>query len=115
MTWITLSIAIIFNAAANILIKAGMQGGGNIGLPEMMRQRFLSLPMLGGMACFILALAAYSYVLSRMNLSVAYPIMTSAGFAIIYLAAVIFFHETIKMTQIIGVVLVSLGIYFISK
>ena len=89
MTWIVLIVAIIFNAVANILIKAGMEGSVSMGLAATVRHRFFSLPILGGIACFGLALAAYSYILSRMNLSVAYPIMTSAGFAIISIASVV--------------------------
>lgn len=116
MKWFVLVTAITFNAVANILIKAGMVGGDkeqNIIL--MLRTRWCSPAIIGGIICFGLALAAYSYVLVKMNLSVAYPIMTSAGFAIIAIASVLLFKETLTLMQIIGFVLMSLGIWFVAR
>jgi small multidrug resistance pump len=116
MKWFVLVTAVTFNAVANILIKAGMLGGDkeeNIIL--MLRARWFSPAIIGGVACFGLALVAYSYVLAKMNLSMAYPIMTSAGFAIIATASAILFKETVTPLQIVGFVLMSLGIWFVAR
>ena len=116
MKWLILAAAVCFNALANILIKAGMAGGDKqAGLLEMLKTRWLSLPIIGGIACFIIALAAYSYVLSVMNLNIAYPIMTTAGFMLIVAVSVLYFHETIVFTQIIGIALMIAGIWLVSR
>jgi len=48
---------------------------------------------------------AYGYVLTKMNLSIAYPIMTSMGFMIVVLASWLFLGERITLIQTIGFLL----------
>jgi len=81
----------------------------------MLRDRWLSLPIMGGIICFGLALAAYSYVLSRMNLSVAYPIMTSMGFLFVIIASWMFFGENVTLTQVTGFVLIIAGVWMVAR
>lgn len=114
MKWLILILAIILNTVANILIKSGMAGSGEGGLFAIIAKRFFSLPILGGITCFAFALVAYSYVLAKMNMSVAYPIMTGTCFAIICLSSVILFKEPITTMQVFGFVLISLGIWFVA-
>jgi multidrug transporter EmrE-like cation transporter len=115
MRWIVLITAIILNALANVLIKAGMIGSKEEGLINMLKNRWLSLPIISGILCFALALIAYSYVLSKMNLSVAYPIMTSAGFILIGFISWLFFKETITFVQLIGFGFLIIGIWLVAK
>ena len=91
-----LATAILLNASANICIKAGMLRSGvpnNFGY--LVRQLFTNPFLTVGVVLFGMALAAYSYVLSRLNLSIAYPIMTSLGYVIVILASWVWLSETI--------------------
>lgn len=116
MKWLILAAAIICNALANILIKAGMTGANpQLSIFNLLKERCFSPSILAGIACFVLALVAYSYVLSRMNLSVAYPIMTGAGFLIIGIVSALVFKESLKLLQIVGFALICLGILFASR
>jgi len=112
MTWLVLTFAILCNAFANILIKAAMRGKGGA---AALLSALLSPFMIGGVAFFIVALAAYSYVLSKMNLSTAYPIMTSLGFIVVLTASWLFFHETIKGVHILGYVLIISGVWLVTR
>ena len=96
---IVLVLAILFNAGANILIKIAMQKSpvlieqGTImgSLLQAVRNPWLLL----GVSCFGLALVAYSAVLSKINLSIAYPVMTGAGFLIVFLVSALYLKEQI--------------------
>ena len=98
-----------------MLIKMGMSENREDTVMEMIKHRSLSLPIIAGIMCFIFALVAYSYVLSRMKLNMAYPIMTSSGFVLIGISSWLFFRETVTTTQVIGFVLMILGIFLVAR
>jgi len=116
MKWIVLMAALILNAVANILIKAGMaRPDVTGGLVESLKTKWLSLPVVSGVICFGLALAAYSITLKKMPLSVAYPIMTTGGLFIISAVSVMYFKETITTVQMIGLALLVGGIWLVAR
>ena len=116
MRWIILLVGIVLNAVANILMKLGMLGADKQqGIFEMLKSRWMSLPIISGIICFALGLAAYSYVLSSMNLSVAYPVMSSSGFVIIGIVSWFFFHEAIVLKQVIGMIAIIIGIWLVAS
>jgi multidrug transporter EmrE-like cation transporter len=67
-----------------------------------------------GITFFGLSLLAYCATLPRLSLSIAYPILTTGGFAIITLVSMLFFQEHLSLMQIIGLVFLALGIWFTS-
>lgn len=115
MSWFVLTIAICLNAAANILIKSGMNGYRAQGILQLIRDRWFSPAIAGGVLCFVLALIAYSLVLAKTNLSVAYPLMTGLGFVIISCASAILFHEQIGLVQILGYTVIIFGVWLVSR
>jgi multidrug transporter EmrE-like cation transporter len=115
MIWLVLITAICLNAAANILVKVGMHGYQGGSVLELLRDRWLSPSISGGILCFVLTLVAYSYVLSRMNLSIAYPLMTGLGFIIISVASVILFKEQIGAVQMLGYGLIIFGVWLVAR
>lgn len=116
MKWFILFTALVLNAVANILIKAGMaRPDVPGGLIEALKTKWLSLPVISGVLCFGLALAAYSITLKRMPLSIAYPIMTTGGLFIISAVSVIYFKETITTVQMVGLALLVGGIWLVAR
>lgn len=115
MRWLVLIFAIVMNAVANILIKYGMVGGKEEGLVNTLKARWFSLPVIGGIFCFALALGAYSYTLSKMPLSIAYPIMTSSGLIIIGVVSWLVFKEVITLVQLVGFAFLIIGIWLVAK
>ena len=115
MKWLALVVAIIFNSAANILIKTAVANNKGRSIVALIRDRSFSLPVLAGISCFVLALASFSYVLSRTNLSIAYPVLTSGCFLVIALVSWLFFKESITPPQILGFTLLIAGIWLVAR
>lgn len=115
-TYVILGLAILFNAMANILMKMGMLRVDNNLNIFSMASKSISQPAIPlGIISFVLALVCYLYVLSKLNLSIAYPIMTSLGFLIVILASWTFLKESITAIQIVGFVFIILGVWLTAK
>src|SRR5688500_18297396 len=115
-TWLLLGFAIVGNATANILIKAGAARIGETKtLVEFASKALTSPAIVGGAALFVIVLGAYSAVLMKAPLSIAYPMMTSLGFVIVILASAIFFKETIHPMQIVGLGLILVGLWLVAR
>jgi multidrug transporter EmrE-like cation transporter len=113
---ITLVFAVLLNALANILIKVGMTRAGKAsGLVSMLKHVLRQPAVWGGMVSFALALGAYSLVLTKMNLSVAYPIMVSMGLIVVVLASAFLLMEPISAVQIVGFGLIIAGVWLVAK
>ena len=116
MTYIVFIFAILLNAVANILMKAGALKPEKANqLSDVFLNMVLNPVIIVGMICFGLGLAAYNYVLIKTDLSVAYPIMTSVGYLIVILASWVFFNESLTILQIIGIFLIIAGVWMVAK
>ena len=115
MNWIILGIAISLNALANILIKVGVMDRGGKFTIEMVTKVITSPAIIGGIVSFAIALVAYGYVLTRMNLSIAYPLMTSVGFIIVTLTSWLFLKEPITLVHTIGLLFILSGVWMVAK
>ena len=112
-----LVVAIVFNAGANIMLKAGMKNAGSIaenGIGGMVMRALSSVYVWAGLMAFGIAFVFYSVVLSKMKLSVAYPIMTSAGFAIVAVASWLMFQEDLTWHKLAGIAVIAVGIWIVS-
>lgn len=119
-----LMIALVLNAAANLLMKLGMKsvaaGGGLLrdgglgAIGAIVRSPVLLI----GLVCFGLNAAFYMYALQSraLKISIAYPIMVGGGFALIAIAAR--FHpalqERLTGTQITGIFLILTGVVMVA-
>lgn len=115
--YLILFFAICLNATANILLKVGMNRSGTLSftsIPEIISKVVLNPVIIGGILCFVLALGAYTYVLSKINLSIAYPIMTSLGYMIVILASWLFLKESITGVQVTGFCLIIGGVWLVA-
>lgn len=111
-----LVFALIANAVANIMIKEGMKAK-DLQITDLMgtfKAIAFNPTVIGGLFFFGLALAAYSFVLSQIKLSVAYPIMTSAGFLIVVSYSFLFLHESITGLQAGGLFLILAGVWMVA-
>ncbi|HAM52182.1 MAG TPA: hypothetical protein DCP92_16380 [Nitrospiraceae bacterium] len=117
MAYVSLAFATVLNATANILIKVGVMRVGSLegmALPVFIKKMALNHVLWAGCFCFAAALVAYSFALSKINLSVAYPIMTSIGYAIVILSSVFIIKETLNIHQIIGVLVIICGVWMVA-
>ena len=113
---IVLVIAIVLNATANILMKVGMlRVGRTDGWVHMLRRAAVQPFIIMGILSFILALGAYGVVLTRLNLSVAYPLMVSLGLVIVVIASYFFLKEAIRPYQVVGFLLIISGVWLVAR
>ncbi|WP_437993278.1 DMT family transporter [Sorangium sp. So ce145] len=111
--YLFLIIALVFNATANILMKLAsrrvpsMEG---LSLVEKGLALVKNYHLVLGLVLFASNILFYVLALKRINLSIAYPIMSSGGFLLISVFSVYFLHETLTALQIGGIVLIAAGI-----
>ncbi len=71
--------------------------------------------LLGGIACAIVSMGAWMFVVSRTNLSVAFPIANALAFFCIAFFAQFLFGETMTTMRWTGIALIALGIFLASQ
>ena len=114
--YIALIIALLANAFANILIKSGMKNKEIVlSDPLSAVKQIITNPLvLAGVGLFAVNILAYSYVLSKIQLSIAYPIMTSVGFLIVVGFSVFALKEQVSLVQVIGIVMIVTGVVLVA-
>jgi drug/metabolite transporter (DMT)-like permease len=101
-------------------LKMGMTAVGQIGAdalsePLVTALRVLSNPLvIFGLGLYVVGAAAWLTVLSRAPLSFAYPIL-ALGYAITPLLAWIVLGEAVPSIRWIGIVVICVGVFFVSK
>ncbi len=111
-----LIFALIANAVANILLKEGMKARQlDISNPlDTFLQIALNPVVITGVIFFGLNLLAYSFVLSKVKLSIAYPLMTSIGFLIVLTYSFFKLGEDISVMHLGGVGCILIGVWMVS-
>ncbi len=111
-----LALAIVFNATANILIKVGINKVGETkGILELAKKAVVQPQLLAGMFSFVMAFVSYSYILTKLNLSIAYTIMVSMGLVIVVSVSYFLLNESISFIQILGFLLIIAGVWMVAK
>ena len=110
---------VLLNAVAQLLLKSGMMRIGHFELQwnsvvPVGLQASLSPPILLGLSCYVLSVVFWMTVLSRVEVSVAYP-MISIGYIIAALGGWIFFHESLSALRIAGIFVIICGVYMVSR
>ncbi len=119
---VALIAALLLNAAANLMMKAGMTrveaAGGLLkdGLPGALRAVATSPILVVGLTCFALNAAFYMFALQSptLKISLAYPVMVGGGYAIIASVAYLVLGDRMTAGQWIGVALVLTGVLIIA-
>ena len=110
---------VILNAIAQLLLKAGTNSVGQIELaagslaPVATRLAF-EPHILGGMLCYGVSLIVWLIGLSRIEVSVAYP-MLSLGYVLNAAAAWYWFDEAIGPMRIAGIGAIILGVWLVAR
>ncbi len=110
---------VLLNAAAQLLLKAGTNVVGQFefsmenALPVGMR--LATEPhILGGMLCYVVSLVVWIMGLSRVEVSVAYP-MLSIGYVINAVAAWYLFGESVSTLRLAGIGFIIVGVFLVAK
>ena len=103
--YLFLALALMLNATANVLLKNGAAEVGSLGEPNLVGRLVTNYHLLAGLSLFALNVVFYVLALTRLNLSVAYPIMMAGGVGIIAAVSVLLLQEALTMRQGVGLFL----------
>jgi multidrug transporter EmrE-like cation transporter len=117
MVYFLLFLALTFNAVANICIKLGSKQVV-LDLQHLLAQPLMFIQngyLVVGLCFFAAALVLYSLVLSQMSLSMAYPIMTGAGFVLVVGFSIFVLREQLFWWQWLGIAFILFGVVLLSQ
>lgn len=114
MGYLFLALALTLNATANILLKIGAARLGGLDGADLIGRVLTNYQLLAGLALFALNVVFYVAALTRLNLSVAYPIMMAGGVIIVVSISVLFLREAVTARQMLGLLLLILGIVLVA-
>lgn len=116
--FLPLSLVIILNVCGHVLLKAGMNKIGVISPLGFFNQfsKIISTPFVFlGLIAYVASVAMYMVVLSRTNLSYAYPVLNSTAFVLIVLFSWQIFREPFSTFKWIGIALIFVGVLLIGR
>ena len=110
---------ICLNAIAQLLLKAGTNAVGAIHLT--MDNWFATgiklatqLPIVGGLTCYVLSVVVWIIGLSRVDVTIAYP-MLSLGYILNALGAWYFLGEALSMQRLLAIGVILVGVALIAR
>jgi len=110
---------VLLNAAAQLLLKAGTNAIGHF---EFSAANVLPIGwkvatqpyIVGGLSCYVVSVAIWILALSRVEVSIAYP-MLSIGYVVSAVAAYFLFGETLGSVRWLGIGFIVIGVWLISR
>ena len=110
---------VMLNAAAQLLLKAGTTRIGEFAFSadniipigwQLATQPFI----VAGVGCYVISLVVWIMGLSRVPVSIAYP-MLSIGYIVSAIAAWYLFGESLTAQKMIGIGFIIIGVYLVAK
>jgi multidrug transporter EmrE-like cation transporter len=110
---------VALNAAAQLLLRQGMLTVGTFSLDggallQVLPRIALNPWVIAGLASYVLSVGLWLVVLSRVEVSVAYP-MVSLGYVITVLLARFLFNEDVTLQRLLGVLVIIFGVWLVAR
>jgi len=110
---------VLLNAIAQLLLKAG---AGSLANLEFRAGNALAIagrlvynpPIIAGIACYALSVVVWILALARVEVSVAYP-MLSVGYVVNAVAAWWLFGENLSGARIAGIGIILVGVWLVAR
>ncbi|MDO9053033.1 MAG: SMR family transporter [Gallionella sp.] len=110
---------VMLNAAAQILMKSGTNA---IGYFDFSFENIVPIGwklatephIIGAMVCYVFGVVIWILALSRVQVSIAYPLL-SLGYVVNAVAAWYLFNESFNPSKVIGMGVIILGVVIISR
>ncbi len=112
-------LGVLLNAAAQLVLKKGMTDIGHFSftmenlLPVGIKVAMNPFVILG-VIFYVVSLAVWLMVLSRVDVSYAYPLL-SVGYIVAALAGKYLFHEPLGPVRWAGIIIICLGVFLITR
>jgi multidrug transporter EmrE-like cation transporter len=110
---------VLLNAIAQLLLKAG---AGTLSDVELRAGNALAIagrlafnvPIIAGLGCYALSVVVWILALARVEVSVAYP-MLSLGYVVNALAAWWLFGESLSGARVAGIGIILVGVWLVAR
>lgn len=117
MNILLILLSVLLNCSAQLCIRKGMLLVGEVGvngfvrhLGDMISNGWLWMAMF----CYAISILLWMVVLSKVEVSFAYPFL-SIGYVVAALVGYQFFGESLSLTRIIGIIVICVGVFLISR
>ena len=112
-------LGVLLNAAAQLLLKAGTNAIGQFefstaNIVPVGMKLALEPHIMGGVACYVVSLVVWIMGLSRVEVSIAYP-MLSVGYVLNAIAAWYLFGESFTAQKLIGIAFIVAGVFLVAR
>ena len=110
--------SVFLNALAQIFIRQGMLKLGSISFNmeqiwNMALSVFTNMYLLSGMFSYGISIILWMIVLSKVNVSLAYPFL-SVGYVVTAVLAYLIFKEPLTVQKILGIAIICLGVVILT-
>ena len=110
---------VLLNAAAQLLLKAGTNSIGHFEFSSAnlvpIGWKVATQPyILGGLMCYAISVVVWIMALSRVEVSIAYP-MLSIGYVVNAIAAYVLFGEAVGIQRLVGIGIIVIGVYVVAR
>jgi multidrug transporter EmrE-like cation transporter len=114
-----LMTGVLLNAGAQLLLKAGTN---SVGVFEFSRDNIVPVGwrlatephIVGGLACYLISVVVWVMALSRVEVSVAYPLL-SIGYVVNAIAAWYLFGEAVTPMRLAGIGVIIVGVCLVAR
>ena len=117
MNIILILLSVLLNCAAQLLIRKGMLIEGEVGMQNLLSHvgsMITNVWLWGAMLCYALSILLWMSVLSKGEVSYAYPFL-SVGYVVSALAGYALFNENLSPIRIAGIIIICIGVILISR
>ncbi|MDE0185495.1 MAG: EamA family transporter [Candidatus Poribacteria bacterium] len=116
--FILLVLNVLLTVGGQLLLKRGMMAVGPVqslrdAIPKLVQALFNPF-VIGGISVYGFTMMIWLIILSRVKLSVAYP-MISLGYVMSILLSWLFLKESVPKIRIIGAVVICIGVYLVAR
>lgn len=122
MTWAAFALiltGVLLNAVAQLALKASVSDTGviNFDLTSLLSSAgtlVVNVWLWLGLACYGISVVVWILALSRVDVSIAYP-MLSIGYVVNAIAAWHLFDEPLGLGRIVGIGIIILGVFVLAR
>lgn len=117
MNYLIMITSILLAVAGQLLMKRGMMAFGTFPVSQLLFNlipMFMNPYVFFGFACFGLSSIFWLVVLSRLPLSLVYP-MVSVAYVLVAFVSFIWFKENVSMIRWLGIAIIIVGVFLISR
>jgi multidrug transporter EmrE-like cation transporter len=114
-----LMTGVLLNAGAQLLLKAGTN---SVGVFEFSRDNIVPIGwklatephIVGGLGCYVISVVVWIMALSRVEVSIAYPLL-SVGYVVNAIAAYYLFGEAVTPMRLTGIAVIIVGVWIVTR